>query len=127
MKKRKRKTKAKAAPEATVTVAPVTEVREIPEFIQGQAGLMPHPDSLLMEAEQEPNYRDLAEYTSVIGKLREKGFTFRDIAEWLTERGVEADHNAVYRVYAKNMSDLEAMQEAQRDEDEEREEAMRNR
>ena len=89
--------------------------------------LMPDPETLLLEADQEPNYRNLADYVGVIRTLREKGFTYRDVAEWLTERGVEADHNAVYRVYTKNMSDLDAIDEARREEEEARDEAMRNR
>ncbi|MFM7101934.1 MAG: hypothetical protein ACKO3N_12270, partial [Verrucomicrobiota bacterium] len=30
--------------------------------------------------------------------LRDKGFSYREIAAWLAGRGVAADHNAVYRV-----------------------------
>jgi len=69
---------------------------------------MPPPDALLREAEEEPNYRDLSEYCPVIATLRGKGFSYREIAEWLSERGVELDHNAVYRLYTRNMSDHEA-------------------
>lgn len=88
---------------------------------------MPHPSVLLHEAEQEPNYRDVEEYTEVIRTLREKGFSYREVAEWLTARGVEVDHNAVYRVYTKNMSHADAADEARREEDEAREEATRSR
>ena len=38
----------------------------------------------------------------MIGVLRDgKGFTFGEIAEWLTTRGVSCDHRAVYRVYVR--------------------------
>jgi hypothetical protein len=66
----------------------------------------PPPDYLLEMARGEPSQKLLQEYAESIRTLRdEKGFTFREIAEWLTEHGVEADHNAVYRVYTKEMSE----------------------
>ena len=88
---------------------------------------MPPPDALLREAEEEPNYRSLASYCPVIDKLRRKGFSYREIAEWLTERGVEADHNAVYRVYMNSLSDHEAAMVDKEDEEEAMVDAYRNR
>jgi hypothetical protein len=87
---------------------------------------MPPPEVLLEEAEQEPNYRDLSSYCAVIGTLRRKGFSYRDIAEWLSVRGVDADHNAVYRVYTNSLSDAEARMEDDEEELEARLEAQRN-
>jgi hypothetical protein len=82
------------------------------------------PDMLLERAEQEPNRRTLAEYNAVIHTLRdEKKFTFREIAEWLQNYNVEADHNAVYREYTKGMPDDVARNEAEADDQVEREEA----
>jgi hypothetical protein len=88
---------------------------------------MPPPEELLLEAEQEPNYRDLSHYGSVIGTLRGKGFSYRDIADWLSQRGVEVDHNAVYRVYTNSLSDHDAHLESQREDEEAQDEADRNR
>ena len=88
---------------------------------------MPPPDALLREAEEEPNYRDLNEYCPVIATLRGKGFSYREIAEWLSERGVELDHNAVYRLYTRNMSDHEAKMEDQEADLEAQLEAQRSR
>jgi hypothetical protein len=114
-KKPLRKSKAKPAkrslpgtqtPSAPSHASAVTEVR----VVQLE---MPPPDALLREAEEEPNYRDLSEYCPVIATLRGKGFSYREIAEWLSERGVELDHNAVYRLYTRNMSDHEAKMEDQ--------------
>jgi transposase-like protein len=68
----------------------------------------PHPDALLREAEEEPSYRDLREYVPVISTLRGKGFSYRDIAEWLSERGIDLDHNGVYRLYTKSLTDAQA-------------------
>lgn len=59
----------------------------------------PDPHDLLMEAEAELANKDLSQYAEVIRTLREKGFSFRDIAQWLTKRGVPTDHNGVYRVF----------------------------
>ena len=54
--------------------------------------------------------RLVADYREAIAILRdEKGFTFREIAEWFRERGFETDHSAVYRAY------LSAIPEEQRD------------
>lgn len=33
--------------------------------------------------------------------LRDKGFTWREIADFLTEQGVQADHTRVYRVFGE--------------------------
>src|SRR6266480_3162001 len=59
---------------------------------------MPPPELLFREAEQEPDFRTLSAYVDSVRTLRDKGFSYRDIADWLSERGVHADHNAVYRV-----------------------------
>lgn len=77
--------------------------------------LAPPPGDLLHEAEQESNRRVLRDYFEVIRTLREKGFSFREIAEWLEERGVLADHNAVYRVFTNKMSPQDAVEEEERD------------
>lgn len=82
----------------------------------GSLTLRPFPDDLLDEAEQEPDHIDLAEYWRVIAKLREKGLTFREVADWLSQRGVDADHNAVYRVYSKHLTPDQIMVEADREE-----------
>lgn len=64
----------------------------------------PPPDYLLEEALKEPNRKLLQDYRETISVLRDnKGFSFREIAEWLTQNGVDADYNAVYRVYTKGL------------------------
>ena len=84
----------------------------------------PSPGVLMQMAEDEPNRRELIEYREVIGILRrQKKFTFREIAEWLGERGVVADHNAVYREYTRCMPPRDAQEEAVADDLREREEA----
>jgi len=68
----------------------------------------PPPHYLLEQAEKEPNRKLLEDYLDTITVLRkDKGFSFREIAEWLTQNGVAADYNAVYRIYTKGMPDDE--------------------
>ena len=68
----------------------------------------PPPHFLLEQAEKEPNRKLLEDYRETINVLRnDKGFSFREIAEWLRQNGVDADYNAVYRVYTKGMPDDE--------------------
>lgn len=87
---------------------------------------MPHPELVLRAAEEEIPPRLLDDYFEAIRTLREKKFTFREIAEWFGKFGFEVDHNAVYRAYAKNLSDYDAHLEAEADEELERDEAMRD-
>ena len=63
----------------------------------------------------------------MISTLRGKGFSYRDIAEWLSERGIDLDHNAVYRLYTRSLSADEAYLEAKETELEDQLEADRNR
>ncbi len=102
---------------------------EYPIQIEGPNGgliAMPRPEALLMEAEQELNCNDFSAYSEVIRTLRNKRFSYREIAEWLTERGVPVDHNAVYRIYTKSLTDFDAAMEAAEVDREEEEEARNN-
>lgn len=87
---------------------------------------MPPPDFLFREAEQEPDLQTLSAYVDSIQMLRDKGFSYREIAQWLSERGVDVDHNAVYRVYTNSLSDYDAHLEDVREAEEAREESRRN-
>lgn len=58
--------------------------------------------------------------------LREKGFSYREIADWLSDRGVEVDHNAVYRIYTNWLSDHDADLEDRQVAEGAQEEARRN-
>ena len=87
--------------------------------------MAPPPDVLLQMAEQECDQRDGEEYLQVISTLRNKSFSFRDISRWLEERGVLMNHNAVYRMYMKNLSLNEVADEMEQQEQEEREEQER--
>jgi hypothetical protein len=58
------------------------------------------PEALLEEAMKEQKRVLLMDHINTIVVLRdEKKFTFRAIADWLSERGIEVDHSAIYRAY----------------------------
>ncbi len=60
------------------------------------------PQQLRAEAEQEPRRRGLDDYAETIRLLKdEKDLTFREIAVWLQQHGLNVDHNAVWRTYSK--------------------------
>jgi hypothetical protein len=60
----------------------------------------PSPGALLKEAKKERKRVLLMEHIETINILRdEKKFTFRAIAEWLSQKGIKVDHSAVYRTY----------------------------
>jgi hypothetical protein len=115
-----RKTPAAASAETAASPAPGI-VRGVYE-----EEVWPSPEQLYREAEAEPNYRNLSSYSDVIGTLREKGFSYRDIAEWLSERGISVDHNAVYRIFMNSLPANLAHREMERVSQEEADEARLN-
>ena len=58
-------------------------------------------DELLAAAKAAPAKVRLEEYREVVQELRGKGFTWREVAAFLTERGVTTDHTWVYRTFGK--------------------------
>jgi hypothetical protein len=79
----------------------------------------PPPEHVVEMAMAEPNIRLISDYNEAIRILRGKGFTFREIAEWLGEKfDIKADHNAVYRAYTKYMTDQDAAAVGQEAEEE---------
>lgn len=63
---------------------------------------IPNPATLLEMAQREPDAKLIAEYIDVIVHLRlVKHFSYREIADWLTARGLDVDYNAVYRAFQK--------------------------
>jgi hypothetical protein len=94
--------------------------------LQPGSPIMPDPERLFREAEGEPDLRTLSAYVDSIRILRDKGFSYREIADWLSERGIEVDHNSVYRAYTKSLSDYEVKLEDLREADDAEQEARRN-
>jgi hypothetical protein len=82
------------------------EPQPVPTEVQGYAP----PEVVAEAARGEPNVRLVADYREAIAVLRdEKGFTFREIAQWLERNfGIEADHNAVWRAYTKGATEEQA-------------------
>jgi hypothetical protein len=60
------------------------------------------PDEMLKQAKAVPEKQELDLYLETIWELRGKGKSYREIAEFLNERGVVTDHTAVYRLIAVN-------------------------
>lgn len=87
--------------------APPFHQTPVPVSIGAKSVSLPSVDDLQDEAQQELDKHQIHRYLPVIRTLRQKSFTFREIAEWLHGRGVETDHNAVYRAFTKNLSDAE--------------------
>jgi hypothetical protein len=78
---------------------------------------LPDPSELAELAENEPSRRVLQRYSRTIAILREeKLFTFREIAKWLCEHGVVADHNTVFRHYTKHADKAQTLDEELSDE-----------
>jgi hypothetical protein len=56
-------------------------------------------EKILADAKAAPSKVILEEYREAVQELRQKGFTWREIADFLTERGVAIDHTRVYRMF----------------------------
>lgn len=61
-------------------------------------------DQLLHEAKEQPTKVSLASHAVTIKTLREKNYSWRDIAEFLNKNGVATDHTKVFR-FMKTWSD----------------------
>ena len=87
---------------------------------------LPDPEVVARAAAEAAAPRVLEDYCDAIQILREKKFTFREIAEWLGKNfGIQADHNSVWRAHTKYMDDYTAAHlEAKEDEELERDEAL---
>ena len=48
----------------------------------------------------EPKVR-IEEYREAVDILRDKGYTWREIAEFLNHKGIQTDHTRVYRTFGK--------------------------
>lgn len=56
-------------------------------------------DEILAAAKEAPAKVQLDEYREAIESLRDKGYTWREIADFLSERGVSVDHTRIYRMF----------------------------
>lgn len=60
---------------------------------------------MLAAAKAAPEKQNLEEYREVVEVLREKGFTWRETAEFLAERGVSTDHTRLFRLFGPPTED----------------------
>lgn len=82
-----------------ITVKPAKQADKQSTSPAVEAGVLVS-EAFLEEANKESRRSLLMDHVRTIIVLRDqKRFTFRAIAEWLGQRGVETDHSAVYRVY----------------------------
>ena len=65
---------------------------------------MQSPQAVLEEARQAPARADLSAHLDAINTLREKKWSWREVAEFLKERGVDTDHTKLIRFMQKHQS-----------------------
>lgn len=63
---------------------------------------MPTATDILEAAQNAPSKDSLEEHLPTIETLRGKGYTWREIAAFLTEHGVPTDHSKVFRLVTKH-------------------------
>ena len=56
------------------------------------------PEALLKEATKCPDKLGIEDYRDTIWLLRNKGHTWREIADFLNEKGIKTDYTRVYRI-----------------------------
>jgi hypothetical protein len=72
---------------------------------------MPTPAEILREAKREPERQGLDAHREAINTLREKGFTWREVADFLRERGVDTDHTKLFRFMQRKEKSMNTHQE----------------
>lgn len=60
---------------------------------------MMNRDEITAAAKAAPAKVNLEEYREAVQTLREKGYTWREVADFLNERGISTDHTRVYRLF----------------------------
>ncbi len=63
---------------------------------------MPTATDILQAAQDAPSKDSLETHLPTIETLRDKGYTWREIAAFLTEHGVPTDHSKVFRLATKH-------------------------
>ncbi len=61
-------------------------------------------DRIIKDANAVKPKEPLVAVSEVISTLRDKGYSWRDIASFLTDRGVKTDHTKVYRYFQKTQT-----------------------
>lgn len=63
---------------------------------------LPSPEETLEDAAEEAAEIDIGDYMSTILTLRDRGFSWRRIAQWFNRRGFDFNHIAIYRAYQEH-------------------------
>lgn len=58
-------------------------------------------EEILAAAKAAPAKVRLEEHREAVKELRAKGFTWREVADFLTDQGVQTDHTRVYRAFGE--------------------------
>lgn len=58
-------------------------------------------ENILSDAQSVPKKENIVEHRETIEVLRDKGYSWREIADFLVERGIKTDHTKVYRLLRK--------------------------
>jgi len=64
------------------------------------------PEKILEQAKAAPDKRGLYPHLETIWALRRMGNSYRDIAKFLSEKGIETDHTAVFRLLEEDKPDF---------------------
>lgn len=57
----------------------------------------PTPEELLSSAERAPLKFKLGPYWNTVETLRQKGYSWREIAQWFTSKGLKVHHSRLQR------------------------------
>ncbi|NNE69433.1 MAG: hypothetical protein HKN29_03605 [Rhodothermales bacterium] len=60
---------------------------------------MPRKTKVLQEAKAKPAKVRLEEHRDTVEELRRKGYSWREVAGFLSEQGIQVDHTRVYRTF----------------------------
>ncbi len=60
------------------------------------------PKKILAAAKAAPSKVQIEEHREAVKLLREKGYTWREIADFLNKQGIQTDHTRVYRTFGKS-------------------------
>lgn len=63
------------------------------------------PEQLLQAALKAPDKDLLRPHLGPICVLRDKGYSWREISEFLAEKGIQADHTKIFRLFTKHRSE----------------------
>ena len=58
-----------------------------------------NPTEILAAAKAAPIKVQIEEYRDAVNVLRDKGYSWREIAEFLNKQGVQTDHTRIYRTF----------------------------